>query len=155
MKRHCYIGKGEESHGLDDSDDICSFATEKVSNKSKLLKNVANKIMASKVPHNDDEKDIDTFSYSRDSTGSVRPSIFSDLTSSDQSNDQLDDDLKAELEATKAEFEATKAKIKAKQRKRNALKHQQQEETKKEMKRDHDDSNSGGGQLPVKGEAGA
>jgi hypothetical protein len=128
-----------------------------VSNRSKVTPETCS--MADEVPHKRDEKDIDTIDTdpSGEVTGSHHPSLFSDLTASDDSVD-LDDDLQAELRASQeaamaamaAAMERTKQELRKEQFKRNRAKQAEHEDQKKPAKKRRDDEddkdgNEGGG----------
>ena len=138
---------------FDDSRSVSSLTTVLVSNRSKVTPETCS---MAEVPHQKAEKDVDTIDTdpSHQVAGSHHRSIFSDLTTSDDS-EALDPDLQAEMEQAKAEMEQAKQakeKIKKKQRKRNLERAEQadDEDQKKPTKKGRDneddkDGNEGGG----------
>jgi hypothetical protein len=143
---------------FDDSRSVSSSTTVLVSNRSKVTPETCS--MADEVPHNGDEKDIDTIGTdpSHDVTGSHHQSISSGLTDFDDSV-VLDADLQAEVQAEERAVMAalernkqTKKKVIKEQRKRNikAQKQAEHEDQKKPTKKrrddeDEKDGNEGGG----------
>jgi hypothetical protein len=130
---------------FDDSRSVSSLTTVLVSNRSKVTPETCS---AAEVPHQEDEKDVDTIDSdpSHEVAGSHHRSIFSDLTASDDS-EALDPDLQAEME----QLEQSKEKIKKKQRKRNLerakqAEHEDQKKPTKKRRDDEDDKdgNEGG-----------
>ena len=128
---------------FDDSRSVSSLTTVLVSNRSKVTPETCS---MTEVPHNGDEKDIDTIDTdpSHDVTGSHHQSILSGLTASDDSVD-LDADLQAEVQAAMEQ-------AKKKQRKRNVegkkqAEHEDQKKPTKKRRDDEDDKdgNEGGG----------
>ena len=141
MEPICYSVGG--IGGFDDSRSVSSLTTVPVSNRSKVTPEVSR---MAEVPHNEDEKDIDTIGSdpSHEVAGSHHPSIFSDLTTSDNS-EALDPDLQAVVEQAKKE-------AKRQQRKRNrerAKQAEHEDQQKRTKKRRDDDEDEGDGKPPA------
>ena len=138
MESICYHDEG----ALDDIRSVSSLTTVPVSNRSKVTPETCS---MSEVPHQEDEKDVDTIDTepSHEVVGSHHRSVFSDLTASDDS-EALDPDIQAEL---MAETKDLKEKAKRKQRKRNLerAKQAEREDQKKQTKKRRDDEDDKGG----------
>jgi hypothetical protein len=149
MESICYSVGGI----FDDSRSVSSLATVLVSNRSKVTPETCS---MAEVPHQEDEKDVDTIDSdpSHEVAGSHHPSIFSDLTASDDS-EALDPDLQADVQQAKEKAKEAKEEIKQakkKQRKRNLerakqAEHEDQKKPTKKRRDDQDDKdgNEGGG----------
>jgi hypothetical protein len=143
MESFCYSVAGI----FDDSRSVSSLTTVLVSNRSKVTPETCS---TAEVPHQEDEKDVDTIDSepSHEVAGSYHPSIFSasNISASDGS-EVLDPDLQAEmadLRDLQAKMEQAKEKIKKEQRKRNferakQAEHEDQKTPTKKRRDDEDD----------------